>query len=43
MGEFWGSPAYEEFPECPFCHSEDFITEEDEDFPKEYEDQEVED
>ena len=23
VGEFWGSPAYQNYAVCPFCHSED--------------------
>jgi len=26
-GEFWGSPAYEEVPYCPYCGSDDFCDE----------------
>ena len=24
VGEFWGSPAYATFQQCPFCNSDDF-------------------
>ena len=40
MGEFWGSPAYDEFPECPYCHGDDLVTEDDMDFPPEYPEEE---
>lgn len=23
VGEFWGTPAYEEWSACPYCHSTD--------------------
>ena len=23
VGEFWGSPAYDTIPICPFCHSDE--------------------
>jgi hypothetical protein len=33
VGEFWGTPAYESFPCCPHCKSDDFEEVEDnEDF-----------
>lgn len=24
VGEFWGTPAFEEFGSCPVCESEDY-------------------
>lgn len=40
VGEFWGTPAYDDFPECPYCGSEEFVDEYDEDFPKDEEEDE---
>jgi hypothetical protein len=37
MGEFWGVPAYDEFPYSPCCHS-DFTDLDDED-PEEVDDE----
>jgi len=35
VGEFWGTPAYETFMMCPHCRSEEWIDEDDVDFPEE--------
>lgn len=40
MGEFWGIPAYESYRVCPCCHSDALLTEEDDDYPKEQEEEE---
>lgn len=37
VGDFWGQPAYQKFPVCPFCGSEDIDEYEEKD---DYEDEE---
>lgn len=29
VGDFWGQPAYETHYSCPYCHSDEIVTEED--------------
>lgn len=43
IGEYWGSPAYETFNTCPYCGDDEVVSEEDDDFPPEYLEEELED
>ena len=29
VGDYWGQPAYETYYSCPYCHSDEIVTEED--------------